>query len=95
MEVEELVMPPGSTHHHHHPKLLMTVSRPVGQNDVGMLAWALAGSPQGRKVRGPGTLGSLVIQTACLRGVEVQIALHPQHTCLHALWASGNSPRSV
>ncbi len=58
VEVEELVMPPGSTHQH--PKPLMAVSRPVGQNDVGMIAWTLTFKtpecPQGRKVRGPGTL---------------------------------------
>ena len=53
MEVEELVMPPGGTHQH--PKPLVAVSRPVGQNDVGMIAWTLTlktpECPQGRKVR--------------------------------------------
>ena len=56
--MEELVMPPGSTHQH--PKPLMAVSRPVGQNDVGMIAWTLTFKtpecPQGRKVHGPGIL---------------------------------------
>ena len=46
-------MPPGSTHQH--PKPMMAVSRPVGQNDVGMIAWTLTlktpECPQGRKVR--------------------------------------------
>lgn len=46
-------MPPGGTHQH--PKPLVAVSRPVGQNDVGMVAWTLTMKtpecPQGRKVR--------------------------------------------
>lgn len=46
-------MPPGGTHQH--PKPLVAVSRPVGQNDAGMVAWTLTMKtpecPQGRKVR--------------------------------------------
>lgn len=46
-------MPPGGTHQH--PKPLVAVSRPVGRNDVGMIAWTLTMKtpecPQGRKVR--------------------------------------------
>lgn len=45
-------MPPGGTHQH--PNALVPVSRPVGQNDVGMVAWTLTlktpECPQGRKV---------------------------------------------
>lgn len=46
-------MPPGGTHQA--PKPLVAVTRPVGQNDVGMVAWTLTMKtpecPQGRKVR--------------------------------------------
>lgn len=49
-------MPPGGTHQH--PKPMVAVSRPVGQNDVGMIAWTLKlktpECPQGRKVRSGG-----------------------------------------
>ncbi len=52
MDVEELVMPAGGTHQH--PKPMVPVNRPVGQNDVGMIAWVLTlrtpECPQGRKV---------------------------------------------
>ena len=52
MDVEELVMPAGGTHQH--PKPMVLVNRPVGQNDVGMIAWVLTlrtpECPQGRKV---------------------------------------------
>jgi acetyl-CoA carboxylase/biotin carboxylase 1 len=52
VEVEELVMPPGGNHTH--PKPIVAVNRPVGQNDVGMIAWTLTlktpECPQGRKV---------------------------------------------
>ncbi|EIE18073.1 hypothetical protein COCSUDRAFT_26470 [Coccomyxa subellipsoidea C-169] len=52
VEVEELVMPPGGTHQA--PKPLVAVTRPVGQNDVGMVAWTLTMKtpecPQGRKI---------------------------------------------
>ena len=51
--VEELVMPAGGTHQA--PKPMVPVDRPVGQNDVGMIAWVLTlrtpECPQGRKVR--------------------------------------------
>lgn len=46
-------MPAGSTHQA--PKPMVPVNRPVGQNDLGMIAWALTfrtpECPQGRKVR--------------------------------------------
>ena len=49
-------MPLGGTHLH--PKPMVAVSRPVGQNDVGMIAWTLTlktpECPQGRKVRSCG-----------------------------------------
>ena len=48
-------MPAGGTHQA--PKPLVPVNRPVGQNDVGMVAWTLTMKtpecPQGRKVSGP------------------------------------------
>ena len=53
VDVEELVMPAGGTHQA--PKPMVPVNRPVGQNDVGMIAWVLTcrtpECPQGRKVR--------------------------------------------
>jgi hypothetical protein len=53
VEVEELVMAPGGTYQR--PAPLVPVTRPVGQNDVGVLAWQLTmrtpECPQGRKVR--------------------------------------------
>ena len=52
VEVEELVMPAGGTHQA--PKPMIPVNRPVGQNDMGMVAWVLTlrtpECPQGRKV---------------------------------------------
>ncbi|CAK0731625.1 hypothetical protein CVIRNUC_000020 [Coccomyxa viridis] len=52
VDVEELVMPAGGTHQH--PKPMVPVNRPVGQNDVGMIAWVLTlrtpECPQGRKL---------------------------------------------
>ena len=55
VDVEELVMPPGGTHQA--PKPMVPVNRPVGQNDVGMIAWVLTlrtpECPQGRKVSVP------------------------------------------
>ena len=45
-------MPAGGTHQH--PKPMVPVNRPVGQNDIGMIAWVLTlrtpECPQGRKV---------------------------------------------
>ena len=55
VDVEELVMPAGGTHQA--PKPMVPVNRPVGQNDVGMIAWVLTlrtpECPQGRKVSVP------------------------------------------
>ena len=55
VDVEELVMPAGGTHQA--PKPMVPVNRPVGQNDVGMIAWVLTlrtpECPQGRKVSAP------------------------------------------
>lgn len=46
-------MPAGGTHQA--PKPMVPVNRPVGQNDVGMVAWVLTfrtpECPQGRKVQ--------------------------------------------
>jgi len=56
VEVEELVMTPGGTYQR--PAQMVPVTRPVGQNDVGVLAWQLTmrtpECPQGRKVRAAG-----------------------------------------
>ena len=53
VEVEELVMAPGGTYQR--PTPMVPVTRPVGQNDVGVLAWQLTlrtpECPQGRKAR--------------------------------------------
>ena len=53
VEVEELVMAPGGTYQR--PMPMVPVTRPVGQNDVGVLAWQLTlrtpECPQGRKAR--------------------------------------------
>ncbi len=71
-------MPAGGTHQA--PKPMVPVNRPVGQNDVGMIAWVLTlrtpECPQGRKVQAP---FCLVLPKCLLGGQFTRSTLHFVH----------------